>query len=489
MIRSFLIALILAINVTVAHAASDKVSPSIKAAIIGPVAGEYGYELNIVKDKYNEPINAYFSDPKKPAILGVIEQIKRDYPNLKKISLTVGWYGNTVNAGKISIKPKIETRLGPKWEVAGYNRSTAEKITADYNGDSIWEGTPTDSSFVELCTLLNKSGFEVTFYPFIFIDLESKPWRGEIKANSDADVAHFFEEYNKYILHYASLEHDGVKLKDVIKGFIIGSELEGLTKYRSAKTKKFIFVDGLIDLAAKVRTIVGPGIKISYAANWPEYHSDDDEWYHLDKLWQNKNIDYVGIDAYFPLTPPNARSKDLTVGEITKGWETGENYDYYLEDGVKKKLTPAHAIQNIRHWWSNRHINPDGTTTGWKPKMKPIIFTEVGFTALDNTTADPFSYIDLLRKDRNLPRGSSGKINQKFQYDGVLSTINFVNKINNEPATRGIVADVYWYNIDPKGHGSDWIHSHELKMAEFERGEFDEYGNWKLDKNYKAPKK
>ncbi len=466
------------IGINSAYSETTKVSELITAVVLGPIPGEYGYEQKIIKNSNDEPINGYFLDTSKPAILGVLEQLKYSYPNLKKISLSVGWYGDTLEAGKITIKPKVESRKGPEWQVAGYTRDTSDKITADYKGDSIWEGTPTDSSVVEICALLHKLGFEVVIYPFLFIDLHSKPWRGDIKAKSDAEVAHFLKENSNYILHYAKLEHEGVKLKDVIKGFILGTELEGLTKYRSAKDKQFIFVDGLVNLAGKVRSVVGKNVDISYAANWPEYHSNDNGWYHLDKLWQDKNIDFVGIDAYFPLTPPNAKSEDLSISDITKGWESGENYDYYIEGGVKKKLNPRRAIQDIRYWWGNRHKNPDGTTTGWKPKMKPIVFTEIGFTALDNTTADPFSYLDLLQKDLGLPRGSSGKINQKFQYDGILSTINFIKKINLDTATKGIVKEAHWYNIDPKGHSSDWIHSHELKVAEFERDEFDEDGKW-----------
>ena len=41
-------------------------------------------------------------------------------------------------------------------------------------------------------------------------------------------------------------------------------------------------------------------VKITYAADWSEYHTADDVQKPLDELWLNKAID-VGIDAYFPL--------------------------------------------------------------------------------------------------------------------------------------------------------------------------------------------
>ncbi len=476
----YLIVLLLTIIVqtTPATAITSKLSESIGSIVIGPVPGEYGYELKLVRDKWSRPMNAYYNDRNKAQIIGVIEKIKRDYPNAKRIGIVIGWYGDTVNAGKITILPKVDSNRGPDWEVAGYSRRTAAKLKVDLEGNPYWSGTPTDKSVVELTQHLHSLGYEVTIYPFIFIDKRSQPWRGYIKATSDADVEHFFDEYNKFILHYASLEYNGVKLKDVIEGFLLGSELEALTKYRSDKTRKFLVTEKLVDLAAQVRAIVGKKVKLSYAANWSEYHSDKG-WYHLDKLWQDKNIDYVGIDAYFPLTTHIPTTQKLNPELIEEGWESGENYEYYDDNGVKKKLSPEYAIENIRYWWLHRHKNPDGSVTGWKPRMKPIMFYEVGFTAISRTTNSPYSYFNKLRADLGLPKGSSGKLNPRYQYDAVLATTNFVDRINKGLDGKKIVAHKFWWNIDPKGRSPDWIHNHELKIAEFERGEFDAEGRWK----------
>ena len=58
-------------------------------------------------------------------------------------------------------------------------------------------------------------------------------------------------------------------------------------------------------LAAECRGIVGPGIKLSYAADWSEYfgrQTGGEAIFHLDPLWADANIDYVGIDWYPPLS-------------------------------------------------------------------------------------------------------------------------------------------------------------------------------------------
>ena len=61
-------------------------------------------------------------------------------------------------------------------------------------------------------------------------------------------------------------------------------------------------------LAADVRAILGAGPKIGYAADWSEYfghHPADasgDVFFHLDPLWSDANINFIGIDNYMPLS-------------------------------------------------------------------------------------------------------------------------------------------------------------------------------------------
>jgi hypothetical protein len=463
--RNLIIILLL---VMVANGAEAKLSEQIKAAVIGPEAGEYGYEITLINNENGGVINGYPGNQSQPSILGVIQKIKEGYPNLKKISLSVGWYAFGDKAEDIKIAPKVRGNEGPDWEVAGYTRDTAESITKHDLDHYIWQGTPTDRSVVQLCTLLKNEGFEVTFYPFIFVDTLEQTWRGAISAQSDDGVANFLNEYNKFILHYAALEYQGVKLKDVLSGFIIGTELEALTKYRSATTKEFKFVDGLIELAAASRKILGEGVEISYAANWSEYAMDNNGWRHLDKLWADKNINYIGIDAYFPLLPAKEDQSLLTPEDIMRGWQSGINYDYYLDEGIEKKLSPEYALQNLAYWWGHKHKNPDGSLSAWVPKSKKIVFTEAGYTSINHTATEPWAYVDDQADGLGLPSGSNGVVDLRNQYVAYEGTLNFVNKINEVPENKGMIADIYWYNFDPKGPTDAWEHSHELKIKEYE---------------------
>jgi len=100
--------------------------------------------------------------------------------------------------------------------------------------------------------------------------------------------------YRRFILHYAHL----CALAGGVGAFCIGSEMRGMTQIRGA-SGNFPFVDALKDLAADVRTILGASCKISYAADWSEYHGyqpsgTGDKIFHLDPLWASRLSDVAG---------------------------------------------------------------------------------------------------------------------------------------------------------------------------------------------------
>ena len=92
-----------------------------------------------------------------------------------------------------------------------------------------------------------------------------------------------------------------------MSAFCIGSEMRGLTQIRGADNV-FPTVVALKSLAAEVRVLLGADCQIGYAADWSEYfgyHPKDDSgdlFFHLDPLWSDDNIDFIGIDNYMPLS-------------------------------------------------------------------------------------------------------------------------------------------------------------------------------------------
>lgn len=251
-----------------------------------------------------------------------------------------------------------------------------------------------------------------------FLDVELKPWRGRL-TGSPQEIREFFNKdlgYNNFIIHYANL------VKDHVEAFVIGSELIGLTSVTDGNS--YPAVDELTNLAKIVKQIVGKQVLVTYAADWSEYHHTVGGWYNLDPLWASPNIDFIGIDAYFPVT--RTTSSLILVEDIVKGWKTGEGFDYYIDgDGQQQPLAPAYAWKNLKYWWENYHYNPDGTQTKWQPKSKKIWFTEFGFPSIDKATNQPNVFFDPNCLDGGVPRHSSGEIDFSIQRKAIKAFIQY----------------------------------------------------------------
>ena len=263
-------------------------------------------------------------------------------------------------------------------------------------------------------------------YPMIFVDEiepSPKPWRGRIKANSTNDIVQWFNKlqgYNNFILHYAGLT------QNKIDAFIIGSELIGLTSFTN-QAGSYPAIDQLINLASKVKNKLGTSTLVTYAADWSEYHHTEGGWFNLDPLWASPNIDFIGIDAYFPLTE-DLPQKQITEELIKKGWETYEGWYYYYESNRTEKhpfYDAKYAWKNIEYWWNNRHQNPDGSYTAWQPKLKPIWFTEFGFPSVDACTNQPNVFYDPASIESYFPRKSTGKASFYAQRQALNATLDY----------------------------------------------------------------
>ena len=238
------------------------------------------------------------------------------------------------------------------------------------------------------------------------------------------------------ILHYAHL----CAAAGGVDAFLIGSELRGITQVRSGASS-YPAVAELVDLAADVRSILGSGTKLSYAADWSEYfghHPQDgsgDVFFHLDPLWADDAIDFVGIDNYMPLADwrdgldhLDAESADaITDLDYLRGnVEGGEGFDWFYasaadrEAQVRTPITDGAAgkpwvfrYKDIRSWWSNPHRNrpggvESGATTAWVPESKPIRFTEIGCPAVDRGPNQPNVFYDPKSAESFLPYFSRG---------------------------------------------------------------------------------
>lgn len=453
----------------------------------------------------------------EPDFTTSLNAMKDELPNCGATSLIVSWFGDDLRCGSCQIQPKIEQNMldgdSMPWSVSGLTRSTANLVPRDAGGNVIYGGTPTDQSVIQSIQALKDAGQAVMFYPFILMDQQEDntlldpwtgevgqpplPWRGRITtslapgltgspdgtAAAAAQVAQFFGtaqptdfvhagdkvlytgpaelSYRRMILHYAHL----CALAGGVDSFCIGSELRSLTQIRSASG--FPAVTALRQLASDVRSILGPQTKIGYAADWSEYfgyQADGNLYYHLDPLWADDEIDFVGIDNYMPLSDwrEGDDHADADWGSIynldylKSNIEGGEGYDWYYahpEHDAAQIRTPIEDVsygepwvwryKDIRGWWENDHHDRiDGlrseTPTAWEPRSKPIWFTEFGCAAVDKGTNEPNKFLDAKSSESALPAYSTGRRDDFIQLQYIRAMVEYWNEADHNP-----LSDVY----------------------------------------------
>jgi hypothetical protein len=478
----------------------SSVGDRIRAVNIIPGSTEFGYDTALVTR--NEALgattseNAHASADRSDWSVS-IDQLQATCRNLQSVSLVTAWFGNDLRLGHCSISPRVDNAAkvtnGAQWVVSGQLRSAVASASS-FNGAPAYGGTPSDESIVRAIQDLRTRGLGVTFYPFVLMDIPNGntlpdpyggtaqaayPWRGRMTASlapgqpgtpdktaaintqvnafmGTALPSHFTNaggtiaysgpaqwSYRRMILHYAKL----CALAGGVDAFLIGSELRGLTTLRGA-ANSYPFVAALRTLAADVKSIL-PSAKISYAADWSEYFGhqpgdgSNDVLFHLDALWADSNIDFIGIDNYMPLTDWRDGQNHLDLlagfGSITERnylqsrITGGEGYDWYYANAAARAAQSRTAIadgaygkpwvfryKDLVNWWSNTHRNRPGgveaaTTTSWLPQSKPIWFTECGCPAMDKASNQPNVFYDAKSSESALPYFSGGQRDDLIQ--------------------------------------------------------------------------
>ncbi|WGW02522.1 baseplate multidomain protein megatron [Tropicibacter oceani] len=457
------------------------------------------------------------SPSEEPDFNTSLKQLTDEMPGCKASSLVVSWFGNDLRCGTCEIKPKVEQAEfdAPKmpWSVSGLSRTDADQVPQEADRP-VYGGTPTDQSVVQAIRRMTDEGLEVMYYPFILMDQmdgngltdpwtgaadqPKLPWRGRITLNAapgragssdgtaaaDAEVAAFVGtvtaadftigngevsydgpdewSYSRFVLHQAAL----CAAAGGVSAFCIGSEMRGLTQIRGASG--FPAVAALQALAAECRTLLGAGVKLGYAADWTEYfgyHPQDgsnDLFFHLDPLWSDANIDFVGIDNYMPLSDwrDEEDHADADWGSIYNldylkaNIAGGEGYDWYYdgdEGRAAQRREPitdgAHdepwvwRYKDIRNWWQNLHYERSGgiradEPTDWLPGSKPIWFTELGCAAVDKGTNQPNKFVDPKSSESSLPYYSNGLRDELIQRQYIRAMHDYWGQAQNNPTSE-----------------------------------------------------
>jgi len=192
-----------------------------------------------------------------------------------------------------------------------------------FNSERQWFGE-TRKGAKQYVELLHKNGIRVMLKPQIWVSRGE--FTGSIKMESEEDWELLESTYEDFIVTYAGLAEEAN-----IDLLCIGTELEQFVTNRP---------DYWMALIKKIKEVYKG--KLTYAANWDEYTRTP--------FW--KELDYVGIDAYFPLS----EEKNPTAEQLKAGWQKWKNSISELAQIVDK----------------------------------PVVFTEFGYRSMDYTAKKPW---------------------------------------------------------------------------------------------------
>lgn len=180
-----------------------------------------------------------------------------------------------------------------------------------------------DEGISETTRLAKANGIKTLVKPHLWV---RGSWPGEIEMKSEADWARWFQDYEKFILHYARLAE-----QNKIEALCIGTEL-------SKAALKESYWRALIQKIKKVYSG-----KLTYAAN---FHNEFEQVRFWDQL------DFIGIQAYFPLT----NKTNPSLADVTSGW--------------------------------NKHFQPIEQIA--KKFKKSVVFTEIGYRSTADAAIEPW---------------------------------------------------------------------------------------------------
>lgn len=233
--------------------------------------------------------------------------------------------------------PKVEVRnetlfpirqLGANWiSIMPYAFTRNGSPDIQFNSHWQWRGER-EEGVLETIKAAKANKLSVMMKPHLWIHNQ---FTGDVAFTTDDDWKRWESSYRDYVLYYAELsEREGVEI------FCIGTELKTFVNRRP------VFWIQLIRDIQKVYSG-----KLTYAANWDNFTNIP--------FWDR--LDYIGVDAYFPI----CSQQTPTYDSLVKGW--------------KPWIEKMEEVSNAND--------------------KNVIFTEIGYRSMDYCAKEPWvSYED-----------------------------------------------------------------------------------------------
>lgn len=238
----------------------------------------------------------------------------------------------------------------------GYQDDFDSPMVTHHNSDSL-QIKSYNLHWVQRIKMVREAGFKVFLKPHLWIlNPSNGTWRSDIFPTNEDNWEIWQETYRNFILRYAEVAELGAA-----EMFCIGIEFTEL----AIKKPEY-----WIALIKDVRSIYSG--KITYAANWYQEYEKVTFW---------DQLDYIGIQAYFPLSNQDNPSEK----EINEGWKhhkkdlraTSEKYGrkiLFTEMGYRSTYDGASKPWEWAEHSSNdeTHYSPETQANCYKAFFKNI---------------------------------------------------------------------------------------------------------------------
>jgi hypothetical protein len=194
-----------------------------------------------------------------------------------------------------------------------------------FNSNRQWFGE-TKPGLIQYAKAFQQKDISIMVKPQLWIARGG--YTGFIEMQTEEEWKQLESSYSNFIITYAkAAEEIQAKL------FCIGTELEKFIIKRPLFFKKLI---------KEIRKVYSG--KLTYAANWDEFKRVP--------FWQM--LDFIGIDAYFPLS----EKESVSVEDFQKGWQVHKS-----------------EIKKVQQQFK-----------------KPVLFTEFGYRSVNFTAKEPWVF-------------------------------------------------------------------------------------------------
>ena len=264
------------------------------------------------------------TDPTKTSLFAT--QVFDEEPVFQKGFSYSAWSSDAFGTAESDESLRLLTQTNTEWIALCFSWVQSNMTSSDIHLNPT--GSPTTASVQHAIATAHSLGLKVMLKPMVEPlereeDLAYPVWRGEIQPSNE-----WFTSYSNFLNDFAEFAQ-----QNNVEVFCVGCEYKETTGWSE---QWHSVIQGVRDRYS------GP---ITYAADWSNYQQIG--WWDA--------VDYVGIDAYFPLS---IFDTDPSLEDLNKVWN---NYADDMEEWIET-------------------VN------------KPVILTEIGYRSGDGTNMAPSNY-------------------------------------------------------------------------------------------------